>query len=183
MRHGHWEICQREDGRFIVRQVDSDIINEAVEISSVATEAVAEAAISSGFAAEAHLRDYLAQHLEQVEPGLELYVDDDGTSGVEYVTPIGRIDILAVDRDDGFVVIELKVSRGPDSVAGQILRYKNWVQKHLADGRCVRGIIIAQHVSEKVLYAIVSDLDISVMEYEISLALRPVPRLDSGDSG
>ena len=173
VKHGHWEIYEREDGRFAVRQVDSDIIDEAIEIPEASTEA----AVSSGFAAEAHLRDYLAQHLEQVEPGLELYVDDDGTSGVEYATQIGRIDILAVDCDGGFVVIELKVSRGPDSVAGQALRYKNWVQKHLADGRRVRGVIIAQHVSERILYAIAADPAVSAKEYEMSLTLSDVAPL------
>ena len=40
------------------------------------------------------------------------------------------------------------------------------------------GIIIAQHVSDKVLYAIAEDPDISAMEYEISLSLRAVEGAD-----
>jgi hypothetical protein len=95
----------------------------------------------------------------------------------ETPTPVGRIDILAVDSGGGFVVVELKVSRGPDAAAGQVLRYRNWVRKHLADGKPVRGIVIAQHVSEKILYAIASDADVHAMEYEISLKLRSVQGL------
>ena len=169
-KHGHWRIYQREDGRLSVRQANSDSTPVTEEIVAEREEP----AEGAGFAAEAHLRDYLAQHLDQIEPGLELYVDENGENGVEYQTSVGRIDVLAVDSNGGLVAIELKVSRGPDSVAGQVLRYKNWVKKHLADEQSVRGIIIAQHVSEKVLYAIAGDPDVSAMEYEISLALRAV---------
>ena len=156
-KHGQWQVYERDDGRLGVRQ-------DEIEVDPA----------GSTFAAEAHLRDYLAQHLEQIEPGLQLFVDEDGTTGVEYATAVGRVDILAIDSRDGLVVIELKVSRGPDAVAGQVLRYKNWVQRNLADGRRVRGIIIAQHISEKMRYAIASDPEIGAMEYEISLRLRSV---------
>jgi len=159
-KHGRWEILEREDGR--------------LEVGLVGEMGDKEEA---GFAAEAHLRDYLAQNLEQIEPGLQLYTDDEGTSGVEYQTPVGRIDIVAVDRDNGFVVIELKVSRGPDSVAGQVLRYKNWVKKHLAGDAPVRGIVIAGHLSDKIRYAIASDPEITAKEYELRLAITDVERI------
>lgn len=169
-RHGQWQIYEKEDGRLGVRQVDGD---DALPEES---EDTAQKEAGSGFAAEAHLRDYLAQHLAEVEPGLRLYVDDDGNDGVEYQTPVGRIDILAVDSGGAFAVIELKVARGPDSTAGQILRYKNWVKIHLAEGKAVRGIIIAQHISDKIRYAIAGDPDVTAKEYEISLKIR-----DAGD--
>lgn len=56
------------------------------------------------FACSRH-RDYLAQHLADIEAGLDLYVDDNGVDGIEFVTPIGRIDILGTDKTGGFVVI------------------------------------------------------------------------------
>lgn len=165
--HGQWEIFEQEDGRLGVRRVDAP---EAPIVGETPT--------GSAFAAEAHLRDYLARNLQALEAGLQLYVDDTGRTGTEYRTPVGDIDILAVDRDGDFVVIELKVSKGPDAVAGQVLRYKNWVARHLAEGRKVRGIIVAQHVSEKVLYSLLSDRDVSVREYEIQLRLKDVPGLE-----
>ena len=163
-RHGMWEIYKTVDGRLAVRQADG------VDIEP-------DDSVGNSFAAEAHLRDYSAQHLEEIEPGLQLYVAEDETPGVEYITPIGRIDILAIDENEGFVVIELKVSKGPDSVAGQILRYKNWVKKHLANGKSVRGIIIAQHITDKIRYAIADDSEVSAKEYEIQIKLKDVEGL------
>ena len=45
------------------------------------------------------------------------------SASVEY--PVGGrfIDILPVDRNAGYVVIELKMSRGYDRTVGQLLRY------------------------------------------------------------
>jgi hypothetical protein len=147
-RHGTWEIVESEDGRLLVTQVD--------EMPEPDGQAEGEA-----FAAEAHLRDYLAQHLEVIEPGLQLFTDDEGTVGVEYVTDVGRIDILAVDAEGGLRVIELKVSRGPDAVCGQLLRYMGWVKRHLAYGRRVRGLIIAQHISDRIRYALADVTDVA----------------------
>ena len=174
-RRGQWELFEREDGRIGVRRA-GEPGEQASDEREAAPEATAPAA-GSAFAAEAHLRDYLARNLQAIEPGLQLYSDEAGTTGVEYQTPVGFIDILAVDRDGGFVVIELKLSKGPDSVAGQVLRYKNWVAKHLAEGHKVRGIIVARHISERVLYSLLSDPDVSVREYEIEVRLRNVPGL------
>jgi len=173
-RHGRWEIVEEEDGRLVVHPLDE---NAAVVDTPTGNKELQASDGGSAFAAEAHLRDYLAGNLGLIEGGLELFVDEAGTTGVEYHTPIGNIDILAVDAQGGFVVIELKVSRGPDSVAGQVLRYKNWVKRHLAEGKSTRGIIIAQHISEKVLYSLLSDDDVSVKEYEIALTIKDAPVL------
>jgi len=62
------------------------------------------------FALESHLRDFLAKDLGIIEAGLKLF-ELDGRSGIEYSLDGGRIDILAVDRSNRIVVIELKLSR------------------------------------------------------------------------
>jgi endonuclease NucS-like protein len=171
-KHGIWEIFQNEDGSRGVRRIDS-YPQEAPPAEEAQTPS------GAAFAAEAHLQDYLVQHLGDVEPGLTLFTDDDGVSGVEYSTPIGRIDILAEDEDGGLVVLELKVGQSPDKAAGQILRYKNWVHLNMASGQRTRGIIIARHISDKLKYAIASDPDISAREYEISMTLTKVPGVGS----
>jgi endonuclease len=95
----------------------------------------------SEFAYESDLRDFLARNLTLIEPGLELY-QDDGITGVEFPAGGRFIDILAVDRDRNFVVIELKVSRVYDRVVGQVLRYMAWVRRnHAEDQQKVRGVI------------------------------------------
>jgi hypothetical protein len=63
------------------------------------------------FAFERDLRNYLVKNLGLIEAGLRLY-DEEGITGVEF--PVGGrfIDILAVDKDGRYVIVELKVSRG-----------------------------------------------------------------------
>jgi myo-inositol-hexaphosphate 3-phosphohydrolase len=62
------------------------------------------------FAYENDLRNYLVKNLAVIEKGLKLY-EADGISGEEFFIPgtSRRIDILAVDKQNKFVVIELKV--------------------------------------------------------------------------
>jgi hypothetical protein len=126
----------------------------------------------TSFALEEHLRRYLVRNLERVESGLKLYEDKDGRNGEEYSTPVGNIDILCVDKDRNYVVFELKVSRGSDATVGQLLRYKGWIQRNLAGGKKVRGIIVANEIDEKLRYAALAAADLIPYEYEISFRLN-----------
>jgi hypothetical protein len=128
----------------------------------------------SEFAYESDLRDFLAKNLSHIEPGLQLY-QDEGITGIEF--PVGGrfIDILAVDSQNRFVVIELKVSRGYDRVIGQLLRYMAWIEKHHAEsGQAVRGIIAARAISEDLKLACSYLPSVALYEYELSVTLRKV---------
>jgi hypothetical protein len=129
---------------------------------------------TSEFAYESHLRDYLKDHLHIIEPGLKLYRDeeDDTITGVEFECGGRRLDILAVDRERNYVVIELKVSRGYDRTIGQLLRYRAWVRKELANGSRVRGIIIAKSISPDLKMAADEIDGIDLYEYDLSIELR-----------
>jgi endonuclease len=166
-KHGKWEIAESENGKLIVRELGD---NEAD------TEEKAET--GNAFAAESHLRDFLSNHLDVIEGGLQLYVDDAGTVGVEYRTMVGRIDILAVDKNQGLLIVELKVERGPDAVCGQLMRYMSWVKRHVANGKRVRGLIIAQRISDRIRYAIADFPDVSAREYDLNVTLRDTPSVD-----
>lgn len=126
------------------------------------------------FAYESDLRDFLAKNLEVIEPGLRLY-EDEGITGIEF--PVGGrfIDILAIDREENFVVIELKVSRGYDRVVGQLLRYIAWIKLHHAEAtQKVRGVIVARTITEDLVLAC-SDLShVQLYEYELSVNLRKI---------
>jgi hypothetical protein len=129
---------------------------------------------TSAFAYEHDLRDYLARNLRLINPSLTLY-QDEGINGVEF--PVGGrfIDILALDADRNFVVIELKVSRGYDRVVGQLLRYMGWIEQHQADaGQSVKGVIVAKSISEDLRLACRRVRDVSLFEYELAVTLRPV---------
>lgn len=134
---------------------------------------------STQFVMEQDLQRHLAYNLAIIEPGLTLFEDED-LRGLEYPAGGGRrIDILATDKDGGFVVLELKVQKGYDRVVGQLLRYMNWVRKELADpGQRVRGIIICRTMSEDLRLACASVADIELLEYKLSVTVARVPKLE-----
>lgn len=134
---------------------------------------------SSQFALEQDLQRYLADNLGIVESGLTLY-DDEGIKGLEFPAGGGRrIDILAVDKDGGFVVLELKVEKGYDRVVGQLLRYMNWVRKELADpGQKVRGIIVCRTMSEDLRLACAGIPGVELFEYQLSVTVTKVPSIE-----
>jgi len=163
--HGRWEIAAKEDGGLCVRSVGENIpIEDEMPVPLLS---------GACFAAENHLRDFLEVNLSVIEDGLQLYAHEDGRAGVEFNTDIGRIDLLAVDRDGGFLVIELKVDRGPDQVCGQIMRYVGWVKRHIAQGRTVRGLIIARHISDRIQYALADVPNVTAREYQLHITLKP----------
>lgn len=127
-----------------------------------------------GFAFESELRDYLAHNLEVLESGLRLYSRDNRT-GVEYAIDGGQIDILAIDRDQKFVVIELKLGRGRNRTIGQLLYYMGWVDEHLGQGPC-RGIILAREITEDLLTATSRVPGVSLFRYSVSMSVAPVVR-------
>lgn len=183
-KHGQWQIRKAENGDLEVCPVgecvgedeDAQAISAETDGRDTGQSLEAQEPVS-GFAYEAHLRDYLAGNIHLVENGLQLYVDDTGTDGVEYQTDVGRIDLLGLDHNDGFVVVELKIGRGPDAVAGQVMRYMGWVKRHLAAGRRVRGFIIAEHISDRLRYATADLGDVFLKEYELNLTLKDVAEL------
>lgn len=130
----------------------------------------AEQVTAFEFALEAHLRDFLAKNLNQLEPGLRLY-DQNGITGVEFSIEGGRIDILAIDQNEKMVVIELKLSAGRNKVIGQLLYYMGWVNQNLDRGPC-RGIIVASNISEDLRIAASCAPNISLAEYRMNFSVE-----------
>jgi hypothetical protein len=128
----------------------------------------------SEFAYEKDLQNFLSKNLFIIEPGLRLY-EEEGITGVEFPVGTRYIDILALDKDTNYVVIELKVSRGYDRVVGQLLRYIAWIKKNHAEvGQHVRGIIIARQISDDLLLACSELKNVELYEYELSISLKKV---------
>jgi len=126
------------------------------------------------FAYEKDLQNFLAKNLSLIEAGLSLYIEEEIT-GIEF--PVGNrfIDILATDKDNNYVVIELKVSRGYDRVVGQILRYMAWIRKnHAEENQKVRGIIIAREISDDLLLACSETKNVDLYEYNLSVSLNKI---------
>lgn len=126
----------------------------------------------SEFAYERDLQSFLVKNLEFVEPGLILF-EEDGIKGIEFDVGGRFVDILAVDNENNFVVIELKVSKGYDRVVGQLLRYVSWVRENMAEPtQKVRGVIIARSISRDLLLACKGLRDVQLYEYSLSISIQ-----------
>ena len=150
------------------KQKESDIVTPGHEES--------EEENGNEFAYEKDLQNFLAKNLSLIEPGLSLYLEEE-ISGIEF--PVGNrfIDILAIDSNNNYVVIELKVSRGYDRVVGQILRYMAWIRKnHAEESQKVRGIIIAREISDDLLLACSETNNVELYEYNLSITLNKIKK-------
>lgn len=172
-KHGVWEIYENQEGVLAVRILeDSTSENELAAIDAVTTDEV-----TSKFALESHLRDYLARNLGSLtdfDGKLNLYVHEDHRDGVEFQTDVGPIDILAISDKNEFYVFELKLGRGADAALGQILRYMGWITEHLAQGRKVHGVIVAEEIGKKLKYAATLVEQVRLMEYALNFEVKTV---------
>ena len=92
---------------------------------------------------------------------------------MEFPVDGGRIDILAIDNANQFVVFELKLTRGRNKTLGQLLYYMGWVDKHLGNGSC-RGIIIAKEISDDLITAVQRVKGVSLYRYKLSVSVEKV---------
>ena len=81
---------------------------------------------------------------------------------------------MAIDKNNNYVVIELKVGTANYHVIGQILSYISLVRRNIADKKEVRGIIIADDFDRKLRYAASEVPNISLKKYEIHFTFKDV---------
>ncbi len=121
-----------EEGKWIEKsekfspEIKKEIIKEKISKSTLKTNILEE-----------NLENFLADRIEQIEPGLKL-------KGRQVDTGIvGRLDLLCEDKEGNLVVIELKKMKAGTSIIDQISRYMGWAKEKMArDEQKVRGIII-----------------------------------------
>lgn len=169
LKHGMWEIRKNEYGKLKVVQAGIEQVDDFEDSEDEIEELLS-------FPFETHLRDFIAKNIESISVNdrkLHLYIDETNRDGIEYPTDVGPIDILAVDEQENMVVFELKLNKGADRTVGQVMRYMGWVQKHLANGKPVSGVIVAQQISEKLKYAVSIFPMIDLFEYEIGFTIKP----------
>ena len=126
------------------------------------------------FAYENDLRNYLVKNLSVIEKGLKLY-ERNGIKGEEFFVSgtSRRIDILAVDKEDIYVIIELKVSRGYEKVVGQTLFYQSSIKSIFKQDK-VRVIIVAREITSEIKTATQFLTDFELFEYQLSCTLNKV---------
>lgn len=154
-KHGKWSRGYPVGER---PPTDEEIETEGMELS---------------FGLERDLEEHISRNLDQLEEGLRLY-SAEGISGRQYNTDVGRIDLLALDKKDNFVVIELKVGLATDRVVGQILGYVRYVRRNLAKGKDVRGFIIANDFDERLKYAVAELPKIRLKKYMVKFEFKDI---------
>lgn len=125
------------------------------------------------FGLERDLEEYISRNLSQLEEGLKLY-SAEGLIGRQYPTDVGRIDLLALDKEGNFVVIELKAGLATDRVTGQILGYMSYIRKNLAKDKDVRGIIVAEDFDERLKYAAAEIPKLKLKKYLVKFEFQDV---------
>ena len=179
-KHGVWEIYEYPKGNFAIKLTSdepyafNDINNDSSPGFSPETE---DAEPRGRFALESHLRDYLAQNLNTIAglpEGLCLYKDKNGITGVEYHTPVGIIDVLAVDGNGSLYVFELKLGRGSDTAVGQVLRYMGWLKANIAGSKNIYGVLMAGELSDNLRHAASIVPSIYLFEYQIQFTVKSI---------
>lgn len=98
--------------------------------------------------AEVELERYVKEHLEDIEPGLKMVQS-------QVILPNGRIDILARDQHDQYVVIELKVEKDTD-VVWQKWYYCQEIKKRYSQNT-VRFIVILPQFYPEIIEPLMED--------------------------
>lgn len=170
---------------YYLDQTNLDRTSEGNVNGDIVTDDVIEK--EQRFGLERHLHEFLRDNWDQIEIGKEweLYSEPgDEEAGYEYPCDIGRIDLLAKNRNKPcWLVVELKRNQTSDQTVGQVLRYMGWVKQNLAEeGEDVRGMIICRTAEPALHYALstLSSVDLRLYEVEFKLKLPlPLPKKKS----
>jgi len=168
----------RKDGSDdILFQIDTDtfrLYDKTTDKPEIPPEVEPLEGKGQEFIYEKDLQNFLAKNMSIIEHGLRLYEDEENNKiGLEYPVDGIYIDILALDKNNNFVVIELKVSRGYDRIVGQLLRYRNWIKRNMAENsQTIRGIIICKEITDDLLLACDGLDNIELFEYELYIKLH-----------
>lgn len=126
----------------------------------------------------AQVRTLVVEQPSLLEPDLSIHRDaKSGVVGVDLRTPVGSIDLLARDREGGFVVVSVPDPRDVESLMPEMLARIGYVRKHLAiDKRPVRGIVVIEEIPEELAYAAAGvSQTISFRAYRVALTFHPLP--------
>ena len=127
------------------------------------------------FSLEEQLEDFIIENWDKTEFGkkYDLIYDEDGhLISQQYVTKIGRIDILAKDKKTkSHVVIELKRNQTSDDTVGQLLRYMSIIEEDKKDNN-VKGVIVAAKFDERLKYALKKVNGAEAFLYEVDFNIK-----------
>ncbi len=147
-----FKLADSEEKKSDVLEEESEDIGQEVED------------IGYSLSLERDLEDYLSRNLDVVESGLKLIERQKKLPGV------GRLDILARDREGNLVVIELKAGQADERAIGQLQAYIEYLREQGYGN--IRGILIAASYTPKAIYAARAVKHIKLAEYRVEFKIR-----------
>lgn len=121
-----------------------------------------------GSITEKDLEDYIILHLEDIEPGLK-YITRQLELGE------GRIDILALDKKENYVIIELKIAIDK-SLIWQCMYYPDELKEMYKTNR-VRMITIAPEYPDYLLKPLKKIKKIECIRYKVQLSNHKIEKM------
>ena len=145
-------------------------LDASVETSELAASLIDESTpqdlteyVESSLSLERDLEDQIVGQLDTLEPGLTLISRQEPSE-------VGRLDLLARDREGQTVIIELKAGEAKDSSIGQIARYIGWYGKK--EGKTPRAILVASGFSEPVRWAAKAIPGLQLLTYRVQFTFE-----------
>ena len=123
--------------------------------------AVIDEALEASISMERDLEEFLAQDLDRLESGLTL-IDR------QFRTEVGIIDILAKDRENRLVAIELKVGEAKDSAVRQVAGYLGSLTRSNAGRQAARAMLVASAFSDRARMAASVIAGLSLLVYKVN---------------
>ena len=157
---------------------DAELITEDIFVEDVIEEAeeppkeIRLGASRQQFSSEKLLEDELVLRLEKGSDvfGVPLWIyEQKGAYGRQFIIPIGRIDILAVDAHGNLYIIEVKKDAGYGDTYAQISRYIEWFETNMAGkGKSVYGILCLNSPNPALVDKVRANAKVRLFEYKIS---------------
>jgi predicted nuclease of restriction endonuclease-like (RecB) superfamily len=162
----------KDDNSNYMIKLETDIeVDETLEQENVSN--TCEENDNTSYLVEKPLERYLSSRLKVLEDNLRLV----GTQyPLDYENNRWYIDILAKDKNDNLVVIELKAGVAKEGVYSQISKYIAVINKtHLeAKGKKVRGIIVANEFTIELKLAVSNMPEILLKKYNMDFRFEDV---------
>ncbi|MBN1393319.1 MAG: DUF91 domain-containing protein [Sedimentisphaerales bacterium] len=132
-----FEIPNKDIMEYYVDMGESNKAKEVVSFTDDVDEQTSLKETLEKLFRERLLEEALERNPSAVEKGLRLV-----KNGRQFSTDVSNIDLLMLDQNSNYTVVELKKGKTEDDVVGQTLRYMGWVKENLSKTKFVRGVIV-----------------------------------------
>jgi endonuclease len=121
-----------------------------------------------------HYQTLLHRNMPRLFPKLKYFDEEEQMrkSGQYDTQAVGIMDMLCIDENGDFVIIEIK-RQATDKTIGQILRYMGWTMEELCkDRQKVRGLIVAERKDIQLEFALKIIPNVKFMKLCLTITLE-----------